>query len=56
MSLIFRPATHGDADAITEIYNQRIAERGATFETEPRAVDENLTPSRSTAAVGRITH
>src|SRR6266446_4472853 len=31
-----RPATVNDAAAIAEIYNQGIAERVATFETEPR--------------------
>jgi L-amino acid N-acyltransferase YncA len=31
-----RPATAGDALAITMIYNQGIAERAATFETAPR--------------------
>jgi L-amino acid N-acyltransferase YncA len=31
-----RPAGPGDAPAIAEIYNQGIAERIATFETEPR--------------------
>lgn len=32
----FRLARADDAAAITAIYNQGIAERGATFETEPR--------------------
>ena len=31
-----RPARHADAAAIAAIYNQGIAERSATFETEPR--------------------
>ena len=31
-----RPAEPGDAAEIARIYNQGIAERGATFETEPR--------------------
>jgi phosphinothricin acetyltransferase len=31
-----RPATSADAAAIAEIYNQGIADRIATFETEPR--------------------
>jgi phosphinothricin acetyltransferase len=35
-----RPAIHADAAAITRIYNQGIAERGATFETEPRRVED----------------
>lgn len=33
-----RPARRDDAPAITAIYNQGIADRIATFETEPRAV------------------
>lgn len=33
-----RNATVADADAITAIYNQGIAERSATFETSPRQV------------------
>ncbi|RAK62471.1 arsinothricin resistance N-acetyltransferase ArsN1 family A [Phenylobacterium kunshanense] len=33
-----RPARREDAAAITEIYNQGIEDRIATFETEPRAV------------------
>ena len=37
-----RPATADDATAITEIYNQGIAERGATFESAPRRVAELL--------------
>lgn len=40
MSVILRPATDDDAEAIADIYNQGIAERGATFETEPRSVDD----------------
>jgi phosphinothricin acetyltransferase len=36
MSLSIRPATLDDAPRIADIYNQGIAERGATFETEPR--------------------
>jgi phosphinothricin acetyltransferase len=36
----FRLARADDAAAITAIYNQGIAERGATFETEPRRVDD----------------
>lgn len=34
-----RPATLEDAAAVTGIYNQGIAERGATFETQPRSVE-----------------
>lgn len=39
MALTIRPASADDAPRITEIYNQGIADRGATFETEPRTVD-----------------
>jgi phosphinothricin acetyltransferase len=35
-----RLAESGDAPAVAEIYNQGIAERGATFETEPRAAED----------------
>jgi len=35
-----RLAERKDAAAIADIYNQGIAERGSTFETEPRSVDE----------------
>ena len=37
-----RPARREDAAAITEIYNQGIEDRLATFETEPRAVADIL--------------
>jgi phosphinothricin acetyltransferase len=40
MTLIIRQAEHDDAAAIADIYNQGIAERGATFETAPRGADE----------------
>src|SRR5687768_2753582 len=40
MSLVIRPAEDRDVPAIADIYNQGIAERGATFETSPRSVDE----------------
>jgi L-amino acid N-acyltransferase YncA len=36
-----RAATIADAAAIAEIYNQGIADRIATFETEPRAAADN---------------
>jgi phosphinothricin acetyltransferase len=36
MPLTIRAAVRADAAAIADIYNQGIAERGATFETEPR--------------------
>lgn len=35
-----RRAEPSDADGITAIYNQGIAERGATFETEPRRLED----------------
>jgi phosphinothricin acetyltransferase len=35
-----RAATPGDAPAIAEIYNQGIADRIATFETEPRSATD----------------
>lgn len=38
--LTTRPATDADADVIAGIYNQGIEERGATFETRPRGVDD----------------
>jgi L-amino acid N-acyltransferase YncA len=38
MALIARAARREDASAITEIYNQGIEDRIATFETEPRSV------------------
>jgi phosphinothricin acetyltransferase len=41
-SLTARPAMREDAPAITEIYNQGIEDRIATFETEPRAVGDIL--------------
>ena len=38
MAVIIRTADAGDAAAIAAVYNQGIAERTATFETEPRSV------------------
>ena len=38
MSVTIRPADSGDAAAIAAVYNQGIAERTATFETDPRSV------------------
>jgi phosphinothricin acetyltransferase len=38
--LSIRPATEGDAEAITAIYNEGIADRVATFETRPRETHE----------------
>jgi len=40
MLLTIRPATQDDAAAIADIHNQGIADRGATFETEPRSVED----------------
>lgn len=40
MSLRIRPADDADAPAIAGIYNQGIADGGATFETLPRSVDD----------------
>ena len=41
-TLNVRPARREDAPAITAIYNQGIEDRIATFETEPRAVEQVL--------------
>lgn len=40
MSFTIRPARDEDAAAIADIYNQGIADRGATFETEPRTRED----------------
>jgi L-amino acid N-acyltransferase YncA len=40
MALTIRPARPQDAATITAIYNVGIAERAATFETEPRTVEQ----------------
>lgn len=40
MSVHIRPAVDADVPAITRIYNDGIAGRGATFETRPREPDE----------------
>lgn len=42
MNNLLRQALTTDAAAITAIYNQGIAERCATFETEPRQIDDLL--------------
>jgi len=39
MSVTIRPAAPDDAAVIADIYNQGIADRGATFETEPRSAE-----------------
>lgn len=41
--LLTRPAMPGDAAAIADIYNQGIADRVATFETQPRTASDILT-------------
>ena len=46
-----RPALPSDAAAIAEIYNQGIADRVATFETEPRTPEQIGTWFRSGALV-----
>jgi L-amino acid N-acyltransferase YncA len=38
--MLTRPATPADAGSITEIYNQGIADRIGTFETDPRTVEQ----------------
>src|SRR5688572_15680718 len=40
MAIVLRPAEASDAAVVTAIYNQGIAERVATFETEPRRVED----------------
>ena len=40
MKLTTRPATRDDAAAIAAIYNEGIADRVATFETEPRTAEQ----------------
>ncbi len=42
MPLIIRLADVDDATAIADIYNQGIADRGATFETQPRSREAML--------------
>jgi L-amino acid N-acyltransferase YncA len=42
MTAIIRPAADADAAAIAVIYNQGIEDRGATFETAPRAAGDIL--------------
>jgi phosphinothricin acetyltransferase len=49
MSLTIRPATDHDAAAIAGIYNQGMAERGATFETAPRTAEDILARLREQA-------
>jgi L-amino acid N-acyltransferase YncA len=40
MSITIREAAERDAPSIASIYNQGIADRGATFETEPRTAGD----------------
>jgi L-amino acid N-acyltransferase YncA len=40
--MIVRQAVRGDAESIARIYSQGIAERIATFETEPRSTEDML--------------
>lgn len=44
-----RLATAHDASAVAEIYNQGIADRGATFETAPRTPEDMATRIEDTA-------
>jgi|GEM_PF-174812 len=45
--LLVRPATEADVPAITEIYNEAIANTTATFDTEPKTVADRLAWFRS---------
>ena len=40
MTILIRPAILDDAATISNIYNQGIEDRGATFETQPRSAQE----------------
>lgn len=42
MSLRIRPVEEADAGAVARIYNEGIADRIATFETEPRSTEDRL--------------
>jgi L-amino acid N-acyltransferase YncA len=44
-----RPAVEADAPAIASIYNEGIADRVATFETEPRSAEDRLAVIRQSA-------
>ncbi len=52
MSVTTRVVVEGDAGAVARIYNQGIDDRIATFETEPRSVEDRLEVIRS--SVGRF--
>lgn len=62
MTITIRPARQEDAEAIAEIYNQGIADRRATFETEPRQAadiiaklrDQDRFPTLVADADGRV--
>ena len=43
MSLIIRHAVSADIESITDIYNEAILTTDATFDTEPKAVTEQMT-------------
>ena len=49
MSLTSRVVVEADAEAVARIYNQGIADRIATFETEPRSLEDRLEVIRSSA-------
>ena len=38
--MIIRKASHDDLEIITEIYNEAIEHSNATFDTEPKTIDE----------------
>jgi L-amino acid N-acyltransferase YncA len=42
-TLLVRAASHADAGRICAIYNAALAERGSTFETEPRVAEDFFT-------------
>ena len=48
-----RPAVAADAQRIADVYNQGIAERGATFETAPRTAAEMARQLEPPAAAAR---
>jgi L-amino acid N-acyltransferase YncA len=42
MPIVVRPVDERDAEAVARIYNEGIADRVATFETEPRSAEDRL--------------
>ena len=54
MQITIRQASLADAAAIADIYNQGIAERGATFETEPRTAADIETRLREQDRFPRV--